>query len=154
MPTRDARPPETEGRPWVLPWAADFPNTPTFVPVSRNGVLLPEVRSLIALLAKVKTVGSGGGVVLATGHATPEEHLLLAREARSRGVKVMLTHPSAAVTLAMKREVAELGGFIEVLADFNQWGENFSEKADYAARDHSRCGGRIYRDGIRLRADE
>jgi hypothetical protein len=133
MPTRDARAPETEGRPWVLPWTADFPSMTTFVPVSRNGILLPEVQSLIALLAEVKTVGSDGRVVLATGHATPADHMLLAREARRQGVQVMLTHPSAAVTLAMKQEVAELGGFIEVLADFNQWGENFSEKADYAA---------------------
>lgn len=133
MPTRDVRLPQKEGRPWVLPWVDDFPNMPKYVPVSRDGVLLPEVRSLIALLAKVKTVDSNGRVVMATGHATPEDHVLLAREARAQGVEVMLTHPSAAVTMEMKQEVASLGGYIEVMADFNQWGGDAREKADYAA---------------------
>ena len=35
---------------------------------------------------------------------TPEDHVLLAREACRQGVEVMLTHQSAAVTLAMNAE--------------------------------------------------
>jgi hypothetical protein len=106
---------------------------PKYVPVSQVGVLLPHVKSLIALLAKVKTIDSNGRVVMATGHANPQDHVLLAREARAQGVEVMLTHPSAAVTMDMKKEVASLGGYIEVMADFNQWGGDAKEKADYVA---------------------
>src|SRR5215213_9239495 len=45
-----------------------------FVSISRGGELLPEVREVIALIAK-------HGLVLATGHSSPEEGLLLLREA-------------------------------------------------------------------------
>jgi hypothetical protein len=38
-------------------------------------------------------VDSNGRMVLATGHATPEEHLLLAQEGRAQGLNALLTHP-------------------------------------------------------------
>ena len=132
MPTRDANIPAKEGRPWVMPWLELFPNVPRSVPTVKNGELVPEVKALISLIAKVKTVGSDGRVVLATGHANPEAHLLIAREARRQGVEVMLTHPGAAVPRASLLEVAKLGGYIEVMADLNQVGENPEEKAKYA----------------------
>jgi hypothetical protein len=121
MPTRDSitattRPGSMDrenlakARPWMLMMP---PETPPFIAVSRNGDLLPEVKHLIGVLAKIRTVDSNGRMVLATGHATPEEHLLLAREGRKQGLNVLLTHPGDIPQLP---EVAQLGAFIEVTA--------------------------------------
>lgn len=97
-------------RPWMLMMP---PGTPPYVAVSKDGNLLPEVKRLIAMMATIRTVDSNGRMVLATGHATPEEHLLLAKEGRSRGLNVLLTHPGDIPQLA---EAAKLGAFIELNA--------------------------------------
>jgi hypothetical protein len=121
MPTRDSITATTQPgsmdpqrlartRPWMLMMP---PGTPAYVAVSRNGELLPEVKALIAQMAKIRTVDSNGRMVLATGHATPEEHLLLAREGRRLGLNVLLTHPGDIPQLP---EAASLGAFIEVNA--------------------------------------
>jgi hypothetical protein len=95
-------------RPWmnIMP-----PGTPPYVAVSKNGELLPEVKHLIAEMAKIRTVDSHGRIALATGHATPEEHLLLAREGRQQGLQVLLTHPG---DLPQVPEAAKLGAFAEL----------------------------------------
>ncbi|MGH9255848.1 MAG: DUF6282 family protein, partial [Vicinamibacterales bacterium] len=60
--------------------------TRPFVSVSRNGELLPEVKQVIALIAK-------HNLVLATGHSAAAEGLMLLREARSQGVqRMVVTH--------------------------------------------------------------
>jgi uncharacterized protein DUF6282 len=121
MPTRDSitattRPGSMDpknlerARPWMLMMPE---GTPPYIAVSKNGELLPEVKQLIGVLAKIRTVDSNGRMVLATGHATPEEHLLLAREGRRQGVNVLLTHPGDIPQLP---EAAKLGAFIEVTA--------------------------------------
>src|SRR6185369_12000119 len=63
-----------------------------FVAVSRNGQLLPEVRETLAIIARHH-------LVLATGHSTPEECLMLVREGRRAGVEHMV------ITHAMKPPV-------------------------------------------------
>src|SRR5438094_1771651 len=50
-----------------------------FVRVSKDGALLPEVREVLALIAKNK-------LTLATGHSSPAEDLMLIREARRMGI--------------------------------------------------------------------
>jgi hypothetical protein len=121
MPTRDSitattRPGSMDPqalartRPWMLIMP---PGTPAFIAVSKGGELLPEVKHVIAVLAKIRTVDSNGRMVLATGHATPEEHLLLAREGRQQGLNVLLTHPGDIPQLP---EAARLGAFIELTA--------------------------------------
>ena len=97
-------------RPWMLMMP---PETPPYVAVSKNGELLPEVKHLISILAKIRTIDTNGRMVLATGHATPEEHLLLAREGRSQGLNVLLTHPGDIPQLA---EAGRLGAFAEITA--------------------------------------
>jgi hypothetical protein len=81
-----------------------------FVAVSRGGELLPAVRQVIAVIAK-------HGLVLATGHSSPEEALLLLREGRRVGVRQMVvTHAMSAPILmnaAQMQEAAKLGAFIE-----------------------------------------
>src|SRR5216683_7138835 len=121
MPTRDSitattRPGSMDPanlertRPWMLMMPE---GTPPYIAVSKNGELLPEVKHLIGVLAKIRTVDSNGRMVLATGHATPEEHLLLAREGRRQGLNVLLTHPGDIPQLA---EATRLGAFVEVNA--------------------------------------
>ena len=66
-------------RPWMLLMP---PGTPTYVATSKDGQLTPDVKYLIGVMARIRTVDSNCRLVLATGHATPEEHLLLATEAR------------------------------------------------------------------------
>jgi hypothetical protein len=81
-----------------------------FVPVSKNGTLLPEVREVLALIAKNK-------LTLATGHSSPTEDLILIREARRAGItSIVVTHgmlPPVGMTVAQMREGAGLGAYIE-----------------------------------------
>jgi len=121
MPTRDSitattRPGAMDqanlanSRPWMLMMP---PETPAFIAVSKDGQLLPEVKHLIGHMAKIRTIDTNGRVVLTTGHATPEEHLLLAREGRSQGLNVLLTHPGDQPQVV---EAAKLGAFAEITA--------------------------------------
>jgi hypothetical protein len=81
-----------------------------FVSVSKNGELLPEVKTVIGLIAK-------HGLVLATGHSTATEVLMLLREARQQGVRQMIvTHAINSPVLMnapQLKEAASLGAFIE-----------------------------------------
>ena len=81
-----------------------------FVSVARNGQLLPEVKEVIAQIAK-------NNLVLATGHVSPEEGLMLLREGKAQGVKNMVvTHALMAPVLMevpQMQEAARLGAFIE-----------------------------------------
>ena len=81
-----------------------------FVSVSRNGDLLPEVKAVIAMIAK-------HNLVLATGHVSAQEGLLILREARRQGVqRMVVTHamnPPISMTVAQMQEAAKEGAFIE-----------------------------------------
>lgn len=70
------------------PFWADYP-TPC-----AGGELLPEVKQALQVIATAKTRDSGGDLVLATGHNSYSEIVLLVREAVRVGVKnIILTHP-------------------------------------------------------------
>jgi hypothetical protein len=98
----------------IRPWMLMMPEgTPPFIAVSKDGQLLPVVKHLIAELAKIRTADSNGRMVLATGHATPEEHLLLAQEGRRLGLNVLLTHPG---NIPQLPEAARIGAYIELTA--------------------------------------
>ena len=81
-----------------------------FVSVSRNGELLPETKAVVAVIAK-------HNLVMATGHVTAQEGLLLLREGRRQGVRRMVvTHamnPPISMTVAQMQEAAKEGAFIE-----------------------------------------
>jgi hypothetical protein len=89
--------------------ASKNPNGP-FVAVSRNGELLPEVKQVIAIVAK-------HGLVIASGHILPEEALMVFREAKRQGVQHMIaTHAfdlAGKMTIEQMQEAAKLGAFIE-----------------------------------------
>src|SRR6266481_1310873 len=54
-----------------------------FVRVSRDGALLPETRAVIAIISKRK-------LVLATGHVSAQEALMMLREGRQQNVEHMV----------------------------------------------------------------
>jgi len=80
------------------------------VSVSRNGELLPQVKEVIGLIAK-------HGLILATGHSSAEEGLMLVREGKRQGVRqIVVTHamnPPIQMTVAQMQEAAKLGAMIE-----------------------------------------
>jgi hypothetical protein len=81
-----------------------------FVSVARNGELLPETKAVITVVAKHR-------LVLATGHVSSQEALLLLREGRRQGVQHMVvTHAIGAPILMdvqQMQEAAGLGALIE-----------------------------------------
>jgi len=81
-----------------------------FVRVSRDGALLPETKAVIAVIAKHQ-------LVLATGHVSAEEGLMLVREGRRQGVAHMVvTHamnPPIEMSFAQMQEASRQGAFIE-----------------------------------------
>jgi hypothetical protein len=81
-----------------------------FVTVARNGALLPETRAVIAAIAKHR-------LVLATGHVSADEALMLLREGRMQGVAHMVvTHamnPPVLMDVPKMQEAARLGAFVE-----------------------------------------
>jgi len=81
-----------------------------FVIVSRNGELLQATKDVVAVIAK-------HGLVLATGHVSADEGLMLLREGKRQGVQHMVvTHAMNApilMTGAQMRDAAAQGAFIE-----------------------------------------
>jgi Family of unknown function (DUF6282) len=81
-----------------------------FVRVSRNGELVPEVKQVIAVIAK-------HNLVLATGHVSAEEGILLVHEGRRQGVKHMVVTHAMNEPILMDvphmQEAAKSGAFIE-----------------------------------------
>jgi len=85
-----------------------------YVSVSKNGRLLPDVVEVVRLIA-------ANDLVLATGHSSPEENLLLIREARRQGVKrIVVTHAMLSpirMSLSQMQEATQLGAMIEFVGN-------------------------------------
>jgi hypothetical protein len=100
-----------------------------FVRISKAGALLPEVLEVLDLIAKYK-------LVLATGHSSPAEDLLLLKEARQRGISgVIVTHAMlspVSMTMAQAKEAAALGGMIEFVGNAMVGTTKSVEFSDYA----------------------
>jgi hypothetical protein len=81
-----------------------------FVRVARDGELLAETKAVIGIIAKY-------GLVLATGHVSPEEALLMFREGKRQGVQHMVvTHAMTEpvlMNIPQMQEASKLGAFIE-----------------------------------------
>jgi hypothetical protein len=99
-----------------------------FVPVSRGGELLPEVLAVMDVISKNR-------LVLATGHSSPQEVLMLIREARRRGIdRILVTHAMLGPVLMnidQMREAAKLGGKIEFVYNAVAGVTKVFEMADY-----------------------
>jgi hypothetical protein len=81
-----------------------------FVRVSSNGQLLPETKAVIAVIAK-------RDLVMATGHNSADEDLMLIQEARAQGVKkIVVTHAMAEpihMSVPQMQQAAKMGAYIE-----------------------------------------
>jgi hypothetical protein len=103
-----------------------------FTSVSRNGELLPEVKEVLAVIARNK-------LVLATGHSSPQEDLMLVREGRRLGVEHMVvTHPmsiSVRMNVAQMQEAAKAGAFIELVYVPTLTKESINRKAQFSVAD-------------------
>ncbi|HWB32837.1 MAG TPA: DUF6282 family protein [Acidobacteriaceae bacterium] len=81
-----------------------------FVRISRDGQLLPETKAVIAMIARHH-------LIMATGHNSAAEDLLLVRESRAEGVKGMVvTHAMVApihMSIPQMQEAAGMGAYIE-----------------------------------------
>jgi Family of unknown function (DUF6282) len=100
-----------------------------FIPVVKDGQLLPEVQQMIELVAKHQ-------LTLETGHSSAEEGLMIVREARRQGVlHVVVTHAMAApvrMTIPQMREAAQEGAYIEFTYNAVLGPNQVVEMADYA----------------------
>jgi hypothetical protein len=81
-----------------------------FVPVARNGELLPATKQVIAAIAR-------HNLVMATGHNSPDVDLLLIKESRAQGVRHMVvTHAMIEpihMSISEMQQSAQLGAYIE-----------------------------------------
>jgi Family of unknown function (DUF6282) len=84
-----------------------------FVATSRNGELLPEVKQVIGVIAK-------HNLILATGHVSPDEGLMLLREGTRQGVqRMVVTHamnPPVLMDMPTMQAATKEGAFIEFVA--------------------------------------
>ena len=100
-----------------------------FVPVSRGGELLPEVKQVIALAVL-------NHLTLETGHSSAEEGLMIVREAHAQGVEhIVVTHAMLApvrMTVAQMREAAGLGAYIEFV-----YNGVFGKSKEYEMKDYA-----------------
>lgn len=103
---------------------------PNHVPVSQDGELLPSVLDVLDAI-------QAHGLVLATGHSSPSESLLLIRAARQRGIeRILVTHPLATpvgMSVEIQKQAAALGAMLEypvgtALASNADWPGSAEEK--------------------------
>jgi len=99
-----------------------------FVSVSRDGALLPGVLEVLDLIAKKN-------LVLATGHLSPDEILMLMREARRRKIdRIIVTHAMLTpvlMTVEQMRQAASMDGKIEFVYNALIGPNKMFEPADY-----------------------
>ena len=101
-----------------------------FVSVSKNGQLLPEVKEVLALIAKNK-------LTLATGHSSPQEDLLLIRAAKDLGVsRIVVTHamsPPVKMNVEQMKQAAAMGAYLEFVYNALLGPNKSFEMPEYAA---------------------
>ena len=129
-----------------------------FVGISRDGQLVSEAKAVIAVIAK-------HNLVMATGHSSAEECLLLLREAKAQGVlHMVVTHAMVDpvhMSEAQMVESAKLGAYVEFVYNGLIGNGKQYEFADYAKAiraigvDHSilssdmgQVGNPIHTDGL------
>jgi hypothetical protein len=113
---------------WMPTWDAKHyvehhGNDRPFITVAKDGQLVPEAKAVIATVAELqgKTRASKGNLVLATGHNSPEEVLLMVKEARALGVPVLVTHPllsSVGMNIAQMKQAVQMGAYLEFVSIF------------------------------------
>jgi len=104
MPTRDAANSLMFGN-----MDGDFFNRPGISILTSKGTLKESVYDIMDVVKKYNRV-------LATGHISPNESVILCKEGRKRGVRMILTHPEfprTTMDAEIQKEMADLGVLIE-----------------------------------------
>ncbi|MCI2160446.1 MAG: DUF6282 family protein [Oscillospiraceae bacterium] len=104
MPTRDAANSLTFGN-----MSGDFFDRPGITVLDQKGHLKNCVYEIMDVVKRY-------GATLASGHLSPEESVILCKEGRRRGVRMVLTHPEFSRTIVpagIQEELAKEGVFIE-----------------------------------------
>jgi hypothetical protein len=131
-----------------------------YVAISRNGELLPETKAVIAMIGKYH-------LVMATGHNSGEENLMLIREARKQGVThIVVTHPMLSpihMTIAQMQEAAQMGAYLEFVYNGVIGSAKEFDLSDYAkaireigvehcilSSDMGQVGNPLHPDGLQL----
>ena len=131
-----------------------------FVAVARDGELLPETKAVIAMIARYK-------LVMATGHNSPEEDLLLIGEARRQGIThIVVTHPMMSpihMSIPQMQQAAALGAYLEFVYNGLIGSNKEFDFADYAkairaigvdhcilSSDMGQPGNPLHPDGLQL----
>jgi len=100
-----------------------------YVAISRNGELLPETKAVLAMIKKYD-------LVMATGHNSAEEGLLLIRESRALGItRMVVTHAMLSPinsTIPQMQQAASLGAYIEFVYNGLTGASKAFTFADYA----------------------
>ncbi|HYP14791.1 MAG TPA: DUF6282 family protein [Bryobacteraceae bacterium] len=100
------------------------------VPITSAGALLPQVLEVLDLIAR-------NDLVLATGHSSPDQTLLLLAEARKRGIRrLLVTHPMmipVSMDVSAMKKAAELGAKLEFVYNALIGPSKAFEPRDYAA---------------------
>lgn len=107
--------------------------TRTPVPITQDGVLRPEVKQILSLVAK-------NHLVLETGHLSPNEIMMLIREAKAEGVEhILITHAAEqGMTVAQMQEAAGLGAYIEWVYNNILANPSNNRKARYSLPDYAK----------------
>jgi hypothetical protein len=99
-----------------------------YVAIARNGALLAETRAVLAMIKKYD-------LVMATGHNSAEEDLLLLRESRALGIThLVVTHAMLSpinMTIPQMQQAAAMGAYIEFVYN-GLTGDHTFTFADYA----------------------
>ena len=107
-----------------------------FVRVSENGALLPETQAVIAAIAK-------HNLVLASGHVSAQEAMLMFEEGKRAGVRAMVaTHgmsPPTSLSVEQARRAGQLGVFVEFTGD-TMIGPNTQSRVDRFAEQIRQIG--------------
>jgi microsomal dipeptidase-like Zn-dependent dipeptidase len=101
------------------------------VRVSENGALLPETKAVIALIAK-------HGLVLASGHVSAAEALMMFEEGRREGVRAMVATHGMSTPTMLSVEQAKRANALGVLVEFTgdtMQGPNARARVDRIAAD-------------------
>lgn len=96
------------------------------VAISKDGSLLPQTLAIIALVKK-------HGLILASGHASPDECVMLAQEAQRQGVRFTVTHVNLNNTppmlgLSHMQAVARAGGYLEFASQSQRPGPTLEQR--------------------------
>jgi len=93
---------------------------PSLVPVGLRGrpglTILDESGALVPEMHEILDIVKANDMVLATGHLSPQEHLILVQEAHRRQIqRIVVSHVREEITLEERRQMADQGAVIELI---------------------------------------